>query len=118
MSRLNSYFYDIESLTNAFTLSCYRPDDQRVDIYYLVDDPALNDKDSLDFKKAAARRIREKNQNFKGEIYYYNLCSSAASARLAQTFGVSDAQYVNDPQAPSSFPGQFRPVCDLSLIHI
>ena len=62
MSRLNSYFYDIESLTNAFTLSCYRPDDQRVDIYYLVDDPALNDKDSLDFKKAAARRIREKNQ--------------------------------------------------------
>lgn len=112
MSRLNSYFYDIESLTNAFTLSCYRPDDQRVDIYYIVDDPALNEGDSLDFKKAAAQRIREKNQNFTGEIYYYNLRTSSASARLAQTFGVSDAQYVNDPQAPSSFPGQFRPVCD------
>ncbi|MGM9905917.1 MAG: hypothetical protein ACI32D_06675, partial [Lactobacillus sp.] len=112
MSQLNSYFYDIESLTNAFTLSCYRPDDQRVDIYYIVDDPALNDEDSLDFKKAAAQRIREKNQNFKGEIYYYNLRTSSAAARLAQTFGVSDAQYVNDPQAPSSFPDQFRPVCD------
>ena len=66
MSRLNSYFYDIESLTNAFTLSCYRPDDQRVDIYYLVDDPALNDKDSLDFKKAAARRTRRRTRTLKG----------------------------------------------------
>ena len=102
MSRLNSYFYDIESLTNAFTLSCYRPDDQRVDIYYLVDDPALNDKDSLDFKKAAARRIREKNQNFKGKIYYYNLRTSSASARLSRNTAAGRARPAEDGRSPAA----------------
>ena len=62
--RINACFYDIESLTNAFTLSCYRPDDGRVDIYYLVDDPALMDGDSMDFKKMTAARIRQKNHDF------------------------------------------------------
>ncbi len=110
--RLNSYFYDIESLTNAFTLSCYRPDDERVDIYYLVDDPGLTGQDSIPFKKMAAGEIRAKNQNFRGDIYYLNLHEQTANERLAQAFGLSDARYVNDPEAKSSFPAAFRPTCD------
>lgn len=110
--RINACFYDIESLTNAFTLSCYRPDDGRVDIYYLVDDPALMDGDSMDFKKMTAARIRQKNQNFAGQVYYQNLQGQKANERLAMTFGVSDAHYVNDPDAESSFPDAFRPICD------
>ena len=51
-----SYFYDIESLDNVFTLANYRSDADAVDIYYLVDDEALMP-DELEFKKNATDRI-------------------------------------------------------------
>lgn len=106
---MKTHFYDIESLSNAFTNCIYRPEDNAVDVYILVDDPTLVDSPTL--KEDLKRRIYEKNDNFRGEVYLYDLSSKQGNDHLAMRFGVSDAYLVNDPSQSSTFPKQFRPVC-------
>lgn len=112
---MKTHFYDIESLSNVFTLCNYKPDEDHIDIFYLCDDPALitYTDPSLTFKQAVLRRIYECNDNFRGSIELYDLRFKSSNDYLACTFGLSDAAgLVNNPNAASSYPDTFRPVCD------
>lgn len=104
------YFYDIESLDNVFTLANYRDNDNTVEIYYLCDDanliPAQN------FEQMATDMIHMKNKNFTGQCEFYNLKFVEAIERLAMTFGLSDARYINNPDIPGSYDRKYRIVCD------
>ena len=106
-----SYFYDIESLDNVFTLANYRSDADAVDIYYLVDDEALMP-DELEFKKNATDRIHAKNRNFTGEVFFFNLKEPESNRHLARTFGLSDARYANNPHVESNYDSSYRLRCD------
>ena len=107
---LATNFYDIESLSNVFTLCNYKPAENKIDIYYLVDDDTLVS--APDFADALLARIHEKNKNFTGTIELFNLKLQQGNEHLAITFGLSDSFLVNDPNAPSSYPNRFRPTCD------
>lgn len=103
-------FYDIESLKNVFTLCNFKPDENDIDVYYLSDDPRLTASDT--FKEDLLERIHDKNKNFDGTITLHNLRFETANAHLAKTFGLSDAQYINNPKAKSVYPSEFRITCD------
>ena len=107
---MKTNFYDIESLSNVFTLCNYKPYENTIDIYHLVDDPNLIS--DPDFKTLLLNRIHERNKNFTGTITVFNLISRAANEHLARTFGLSNAYLVNDPNSPSDYDPSFRPVCD------
>ena len=107
---MRACFYDIESLENVFTLCNYKPHENKIDVYYLVDNESLLD--TPDFATALLTRIHEKNKNFTGTIELFDLRLQFANEHLAITFGLSDSFLVNDPNAPSSYPARFRPVCD------
>lgn len=102
-------FYDIESLTNVFTLANYRSYDNVVEIYYLVDDPSLI---TPTFKGDATIRIRKNNKNFNGTVEFYDLHEAESNYRLARTFGLSDAYYINNPNNKSSYDSSYRLICD------
>ena len=102
-------FYDIESLTNVFTLANYRDHDNTIEIYYLVDDPSLI---TSDFEQQATNRIHQKNKNFTGPVEYYDLRRPESNYRLAQTFGLSDVRYINNPELVSSYLSTYRITCD------
>ena len=103
-------FYDIESLANVFTLCNYRPEANMCDIYYLSDDPALVS--GPNFKQLLLDRIHECNKNYNGGIELFDLQTESANRHLATTFGLSDAYLINDPESESSYPSEFRLVCD------
>jgi hypothetical protein len=105
-------FWDIESLRNVFLLSNYLQDENTVEIYYLADDPKLCADPR--FAEAAAERVHGRNANFAGgSVRLYSLTEKEANVRLAETFGLSDAwPAVNDPDARSSYPKEFRIRCD------
>lgn len=103
-------FYDIESLTNVFTLANYRSYDNAVEIYYLCDDPALIA--DPDFQTKATARIHRNNKNFTGTVEFYDLHDSESNYRLARTFGLTDAYYANNPNNKSSYDRSYRLVCD------
>lgn len=105
-----TYFYDIESLDNAFTLCNYKAQDNIIDVFCLVDDNNLLN--LFTFEHELRKRILEKNKNFNGTIKFYNLQDESANRYLAETFGLSDAYLVNNPNDISSYPSEFRPVCD------
>ena len=107
---MKAHFYDIESLSNVFTLCNFKPDEDKIDIYYLVDDETLMSQP--DFADALLARIHEKNKNFTGTIELFDLKLQYGNEHLAIAFGLSDSFLVNDPNAPSSYPARFRPVCD------
>lgn len=107
-----THFYDIESTENVFTLANYMPEGPHVDLYYLVDDPALIPSDLNLFVRNLANRIYLRNPNFHGTVSAYDLHLEAANRRLAREFGLSDAPIVNNPAAVSSYPEEFRPICD------
>lgn len=107
---MKAYFYDIESLSNVFTLCNFKPDENKIDIYYLVDDESLIARP--DFAEALLARILEKNKNFNGTIELFDLKTQFGNEHLAMTFGLSDSALVNDLNAPSSYSARFRPVCD------
>ena len=106
---MKTYFYDIESLQNVFTLANYRAEDDVIELYYLVDDNALIPND---FEVSATQRIHDKNKNFKGEVEFYNLKEEESNKRLARTFGLSTAYYANNPKAKSKYSDEYRLVCD------
>lgn len=103
------YFYDIESLSNAFTLANFKDDENHIDIFYLVDDNTLI---TNDFLNDVTQRIYEKNKNFSGTVSLYNLKEPESNALLAKTFGLSSAYYANNPNNKSKYPDEYRLVCD------
>lgn len=105
-----AHFYDIESLSNVFTLCNYRPEDPSVDVYYLCDDQWMTS-DPM-FEQLLLQRILDANKNFHGTIRCFDLHEEASNRHLAEHFGLSNARLVNDPSSPSSYPAEFRPVCD------
>lgn len=104
------HFYDIESLSNVFTLANEIPEQNHIDVYYLVDDPQLTN--DPDFTKKVTDRIHLRNKNFTGTVACYDLHFEESNRKLAREFGLSDAYMVNDPSSKSSFPAEFRLVCD------
>lgn len=113
---MNGYFYDIESLDNVFTLANFRDEDNVIEMYYLVDDKELIPDN---FLEAVTQAIHDANRNFHeitkkftGSVELYDLSQAESIARLARTFGLSDARYINNPNARSSYAGDFRIKCD------
>ncbi len=105
-----THFYDIESLSNVFTLCNFHPEVPSVDVFYLVDDPALVS--APNFRQYVTDRILDANRNFHGRVDFFDLSTEAANCELARQFGLSNARLVNDPDSPSDYPMEFRPVCD------
>ena len=103
-------FYDIESLSNVFTLCNFNPDKNNIDVYYLSDNPYLISSDT--FEEDLLQCVYERNKNFTGTLTLHNLRFETANVHLAKTFGLSDATYINNPKAVSSYPSEFRLVCD------
>lgn len=111
---MKEHFYDIESLSNVFTLCNYRPEENLIDCYHLIDTPELLDDiyNRMPFKDVLLERILAKNRNFDGDIRVFDLREETATRHLFREFGLSDAYLVNDPKSPSTYPAEFRPVCD------
>lgn len=113
---MKTNFYDIESLENVFTLCNFRPEEKRADVFYLVDTPTLLSDPDFDTNLKAVIRKANKNLDDYGiedkDIYLFDLRFELGNKILAQTFGLSDAYLVNDPNSKSSFPAEFRLVCD------
>lgn len=107
---MKTHFYDIESLSNVFSLCNFKPEENSIDVYILCDDPSLMN--IPNFEKQLLKRILENNENFNGKIILYDLHEEQASSHLTKAFGMSDAYMVNDPMGQSTYPDEFRPVCD------
>lgn len=107
---MNIYFYDIESLTNVFTLANFKANDNIVEIYYLSDDAQIVPQN--DFETQATERIHEANRNFDGTCEFYDLHNPDNIDRLACIFGVSDSYNMNNPAISSNYPSKYRIVCD------
>lgn len=87
-------FYDIESLSNVFSLCDYSPGKNTCDVFLLVDD-ALNlasDNFELDenIRNYISERIYAKNKNFNGTINYYDLHDYESNLHLVSIFGAKD----------------------------
>lgn len=110
---MKEHFYDIESLSNVFTVCDFHPEEDCVDCYHLIDDRALYRQTLQDgFFQMLKDRILQKNENFHGTIRIFDLATEAGCRKLAQTFGLSDAYMVNDPKSSSNYDESFRIVCD------
>lgn len=117
-------FYDIESLDNVFTLCTFTPHTNLVEVFYLVD-PADTDLSArlrgpgIDIP-LAWQAITDKNPAYAGgpgqrPIAFWDLSTLEANEHLAKVFGLSDAEFVNNPRSASTYPAEFRPVCDTDL---
>lgn len=104
------HFYDIESLNNVFTLANWKPENNNVDLYYILDNPELMQ--VPDFNTQLNNAVHEANRNFNGTVTLYDLKQPKSVDRLFKEFGLSDANKVNNPNATSSYPACYRPVCD------
>lgn len=119
-------FYDIESLNNVFTLCSFSPRTNCIDAFYLVDDISQGPGATLTqqlreapFDVAAGfETIISANPAFQvvsgmaRTIRFHDLSTWAGNYALAQMFGLSDSESVNDPTTPSSYSAHLRPVCD------
>jgi len=88
---LHAHFYDIESLSNIFTLSNYKEDDDACDIYILDDSGFINLND-MEHCKYILKIIRKRNKKFKGKITLYDLHNVNANTHMFNAFGVNDSQ--------------------------
>lgn len=106
-------FYDIESLSNVFSMVAYTPRPQGPDlleVFYLVDDHSLVAQ--VD-GAALARVIRAGNPGLpEFEIALRDLHTIGGNLRMAQLIGLSDADQVCNIDDTSSYPSDLRPVCD------
>lgn len=108
-------FYDIESLSNVFSLCAYTPREggpSTLEVFYLVDDQAL--RQAVD-TEVLLTRIHTGNPALPLTLMaFHDLSTPEANVRLAQLLGLSDAALVNDPGwgAASNYPADLRPVCD------
>ncbi|WP_030894258.1 hypothetical protein [Streptomyces sp. NRRL F-5053] len=113
-------FYDIESLTNVFSLVVYTPftdGPDRLEVFYLVDDEAdgTNLADTVDVQ-TMGRHIFSSNPGLPAfpatQATFFDLRREDSNHRLAMITGLSDAEQVNHHDSPTSYPGKFRPICD------
>lgn len=109
-------FYDIESLSNVFTLCAYTPRTEHIDVFYLVDEDGgqLDQelRNGLDIP-TAAKVIIEGNPAYTGKsIAFYDLSQIRSNLTLATMMGLSDSSNVNDPRQTSTYGPHLRPVCD------
>lgn len=107
---MNMNFYDIESLSNVFTLANFKEQEEHVEIFILCDDEELINVPN--FGQLLLDCIYKNNLNFNGTISLYDLKTEEGCNYLAETFGLSDARLVNDKKSESNYPSRFRPVCD------
>ena len=110
---MKTHFYDIESLNNAFTLANWKPEENHVDLYYLLDDGYMDQamKDAS-FQQKLLDHVHKVNKNFTGTMSYHDLHGFPANDKLFSEFGLSDAFKVNNRSDKSTYPVKYRPVCD------
>lgn len=123
---INAWFYDIESLSNVFTLAVFKdaedPKDMEIRIYYLIDTPELTANSG--WQARAKDRILERNRNYTGlkdHIHLLNLQLDMPKKELAETFGCSTARYINNPDITCPYTSKmpsFRIVCDTDQEYI
>ncbi len=107
-------FYDIESLSNVFSLAAYTPGlptgRDVLEVFFLVDDASLVA--AVD-GRALVAAIRAGNPGLREtNVLIHDLHTVGGNLRLAQLVGLSDAEQVCDPAQESSYPDDLRPVCD------
>ena len=90
-------FYDIESLSNVFSLCNFRYNENILDVYLLVDDKLDTTGDANDnfvitdeIKDFISQYVYNRNKNFSGIIRYFDLHDYASSIHLITTFGAKD----------------------------
>lgn len=109
-------FYDIEALSNAFTLCSYTPySDGRLDtleIFFLVDDAAIANALIANPQALFDTIIAENPGLPQVSMDLWNLATERGSRRLAELVGLSNADLVNDASNPGTYPLDLRPVCD------
>lgn len=110
---MKTHFYDLESLLNAFTNAMWKPEDNHVDLYYLLDEPYMRAamKDPM-FQQELTAYVKKVNKNFTGTISYHDLKEHATIDKLFTEIGLSDAFKVNTPNDKSTYPAKYRPICD------
>ncbi|WP_311245304.1 MULTISPECIES: hypothetical protein [unclassified Microbacterium] len=114
-------FYDIEALNNVWTLCAYAPRTNTIDAFYLIDPTgplAAEIAEKPVSLQDAAEMIIASNPAFqmvdgmKRTVRLHDLSTWPGNLALAQMFGLSDADSVNDPDSRSSYSSFLRPVCD------
>ena len=107
-------FYDIESLSNVFTLCAYTPrpgsavDD--LEMFFLADDQTLTDR--ID-PQALYETVVASNPGLPAvSVQLWNLGGERGSVRLAELMGLSNADQVCDRSDVGDYPAALRPVCD------
>lgn len=100
-------FYDIESLKNVFTLCNYKHNENRIDVYYLIDGSLIDDSVTFDdpnavyphcsgrdltdaIKTLITKTIYKDNKNFNGSVHYFDLHDFEANLHLIANFGAKD----------------------------
>lgn len=108
------WFYDIESLSNAFTLcglTAVPGHTPRLDVFAQIDDADLRGR-LVPAELALAIRRGNPGLPSQARIAVHDLGDPDQVAYLAGILGVSDADPVCDPDASSSYPAGLRPRCD------
>ena len=113
---MRTEFYDIESLSNVFTLSNYKKEDNILDIFYMIDTETLEkDFENTDFN-VINEKIKTKNPRLPKscKINLHNLKTTEAKEYILETFGFSISDNVNDKDTMEKdfLKGKFRPICD------
>lgn len=112
-------FYDIESLSNVFTVAVWDRRMRRIDVFWAVEDDgselalAVNH-GRLD-QPALGRAVKAANPAIGDEpvtMAFWDLAEWKSNDALARMLGLSDAKLVNSPKETSSFGPLYRPVCD------
>ena len=104
-------FYDIESLSNVWTLANYQPYKDHIDLFILCDTPELYQ--TPNFYQQAVDSIHNANKNFTGTVTLYDMHDPQVIEFMARTFGLSTATYINNPNSPhDKYRGRYRIVCD------
>lgn len=116
-------FWDIESLTNVFTVAFFDRETRALNVFYLVDvgtpvGDALRRRD-LDHDTVLAAILKRNpawarlwKHSETPILRLHNLAKWEANHLLARMIGLSDAASVNDPHSQSTYLREYRPVCD------
>lgn len=110
------HFYDIESLSNVFMLADFKPEENTLDVYHLIDTNNVFDGRNPHADDVAADityRVHLRNKNFNGKVNVFDLHDRTSVERLAHEIGVSDIRFeFSNPKMLDSLHNKFRPVCD------
>ena len=115
-------FYDIESLTNLFSVSFYMPQQHSAGensrpalyVYYLLDDPeSVLGHQGLD-TSALVTTIQERNPALPANtiVFPRDLSRRDHCEAFARMVGACDPDMILKPWQTGAYEKQFRPVCD------